>query len=85
MLPPIANLRGDNVTTIGKLLGAAVTGAVLLLGVAAYAQTTEPAKKAPKAKSACNALTEETVQPEPWRVRHRERGRDSARSNRVAG
>ena len=48
-------------TTIGKLLGASAAAGVLLLGVAAYGQTTEPAKKAPKAKSACNALTEETA------------------------
>lgn len=48
-------------TAIGRLLGASATAVVLLVGVAAYAQTAEPAKKAPKAKSACNALTEETA------------------------
>ena len=48
-------------TAIGRLLGASAAAGVLLLGVAAYAQTAEPAKKAPKAKSVCNAITEETA------------------------
>ena len=45
-------------TAIGRLLGASAAAAVLLLGVAAYAQD---AKKPAKAKSTCNALTEETA------------------------
>jgi hypothetical protein len=49
------------VTAIGRLLGASVAAAVLLLGVASYAQTTEPAKKPAKTKSVCNAITEETA------------------------
>ena len=55
-------------TAIGKLFGASVAAAVLLLGVAAYAQTTEPAKKAaepakkpPKVKSVCNGLPDEAA------------------------
>ena len=46
-------------TAIGRLLGASTAAAVLLFGVAAYAQ--EAAKKPVKAKSACNAMTEETA------------------------
>ena len=44
---------------IAKSLGALAGAAVLLAGVAAYGQ--EAAKKPVKAKSACNALTEETA------------------------
>ena len=46
-------------TIIGKLLGASATAAVLLVGVTAYAQ--DAAKKPVKAKSTCNAITEETA------------------------
>jgi hypothetical protein len=53
--------RGSNVTAIGRLLGASAAAAVLVLGVAAYAQTTELAKKPAKTKSVCNSLTEETA------------------------
>jgi hypothetical protein len=60
--PTSRDFGGSNVTAIGRLLGASAAAAVLLLGVAVYAQTTEPAKKAaPKAKSVCNGLTEETA------------------------
>src|SRR5439155_16647529 len=52
---------GTNVTAIGRLFGASAAAAVLLVGVAAYAQTTEPAKKPAKTKSVCNGLTEETA------------------------
>jgi hypothetical protein len=53
------DFRGSIVTAIGRLLGASAAAAVLLLGVTAYAQ--DAAKKPVKAKSACNALTEETA------------------------
>ena len=50
---------GSNVTAITKLLAASAAAAVLLLGVAVHAQTTEPAKKpAAKAPSACKGLDE---------------------------
>ena len=55
----VARFQGNNVTAIGRLLGASAAAAVLLVGVAAYAQ--EAAKKPAKAKSACNAMTEETA------------------------
>ena len=55
-------------TAIGRLLGASIAATVLLLGVAAYAQTTEPPKKAaepakkpPKVKSVCNGLPDEAA------------------------
>ena len=48
-------------TAIGRLLGASAATAMLLVGVTAYAQTTEPAKKPAKTKSVCNGLTEETA------------------------
>jgi hypothetical protein len=47
------------VTAIRKSLGVLAAAAVVLVGVSAYGQ--EPAKKPVKAKSACNAITEETA------------------------
>jgi hypothetical protein len=48
------------VTTIGKLLGASTAAAVMLLGVAVHAQTTDTTKKKAPAKpaSVCKGLDE---------------------------
>jgi hypothetical protein len=48
------------VTAISKLFGASAAAAVLLLGMAVHAQTTEPAKKKAAAKpaSVCKGLDE---------------------------
>ncbi len=48
-------------TNFARLLGASAAATVLLVGVAAYAQTTAPAKKPAKTKSVCNSLTDETA------------------------
>ena len=50
---------GENVTDIGKLLVASAAAAALLVGASALAQ--DATKKPAKAKSACNAITEETA------------------------
>lgn len=49
-------------STIGKVWGASVVAACLLLAYAANAQQkVEPAAKAAKPKSACNAITDEAA------------------------
>src|SRR6516162_5474066 len=53
------NDRGSNVTAMGRLLGASAAAVVLLIGASAFAQ--DATKKPAKAKSACNAITEETA------------------------
>ena len=58
-LPSSDDSGGTNVTAISKLLGASAAAAVLMISVAAYAQ--DAAKKPVKAKSACNAVKEETA------------------------
>jgi len=55
----VAQSGGSIVTAIGKLLTASAAAAVLLVAAGAFAQ--EAAKKPAKAKTACNALSEETA------------------------
>jgi hypothetical protein len=53
------HLGESNVTGTAKLLGASVAAAILLSGASGFAQ--DATKKPGKAKSACNAITEETA------------------------